>query len=46
MLQPMLFTDWRMRWDNDKLPFLFVQLPNLKSGTNWPFMREAQAALS
>jgi sialate O-acetylesterase len=43
-LQPMLFTDWRMRWGNNKLPFLFVQLPNLKSGVNWPFMREAQAA--
>ncbi len=43
-LQPLLFTDWRKRWGNSGMPFLFVQLPNLQGASPWPWMREAQAA--
>ena len=43
-LQPLMFTDWRLRWGNLSMPFLFVQLPNLQGAIPWPWMREAQAA--
>jgi sialate O-acetylesterase len=43
-LQPLMFADWRKRWGNLSMPFLFVQLPNLQGATPWPWMREAQAA--
>jgi sialate O-acetylesterase len=43
-LQPLMFTDWRTRWGNLTMPFLFVQLPNLLGATPLPWMREAQAA--
>jgi sialate O-acetylesterase len=43
-LQPLMFNDWRRRWGNEKMPFLFVQLPNLLGATPLPWMREAQAA--
>jgi sialate O-acetylesterase len=42
-LQPELFSDWRQRWGSNQIPFLFVQLPNLKGANSWPDMREAQA---
>jgi Domain of unknown function (DUF303). len=42
-LQPLLIKDWRTRWGKENLSFLFVQLPNLKGSTSWPWMREAQA---
>ena len=42
-----LIQDWRKKWNNHELPFLYVQLPNfseedptLKGG--WPEIREAQ----
>lgn len=49
---PDLFRDliraWRAQWGQDRLPFLFVQLPNYNdpydvSGQAWPWLREAQA---
>lgn len=46
-LLPALIKDWRSKWKNDRLPFLYVQLPNfmeaqyLPSESNWALMREA-----
>jgi sialate O-acetylesterase len=48
-LFPMLITDWRIRWQQGTLPFLFVQLPNYKKRqpepveSEWAELREAQA---
>lgn len=47
-LFPMLITDWRQRWQQKNLPFLFVQLANymerkpLPSESEWAELREAQ----
>lgn len=48
-LFPLLINDWRTKWDNEKLPFLFVQLANFRernsepvSSDNWTLLREAQ----
>jgi sialate O-acetylesterase len=48
-LFPTMIKDWRARWDQGNIPFLFVQLANFKSvqtnaveDSNWPFLREAQ----
>jgi len=47
-LLPALISDWRKQWGNEKLPFLFVQLPNYMEvnyspeESNWAVMREAQ----
>ncbi|HEY8938353.1 MAG TPA: sialate O-acetylesterase [Cyclobacteriaceae bacterium] len=47
-LFPMLITDWRKRWQQGNLPFLFVQLANymktkpLPSESEWAELREAQ----
>jgi len=49
-LFPAMITDWRSRWGNGDLPFLFVQLANFmavqqepsQSNATWPFLREAQ----
>jgi sialate O-acetylesterase len=44
----MLITDWRQRWQQGNLPFLFVQLANymkiklLPSESDWAELREAQ----
>jgi sialate O-acetylesterase len=46
-LLPALITDWRNKWQQGNLPFLFVQLPNfmeanyLPAESNWALMREA-----
>jgi sialate O-acetylesterase len=46
---PALITDWRNRWGEPELPFLFVQLPNYGTRTppnqrsRWAEIREAQA---
>ena len=48
-LFPMLITDWRQRWKQGNLPFLYVQLANYKkrnelpSESEWAELREAQA---
>ena len=48
-LFPMLITDWRIRWKQAYLPFLYVQLPNYKKRqskpmeSEWAELREAQA---
>ncbi len=47
-LFPMLITDWRQRWGQGDLPFLYVQLANFKkvkpepSESDWAELREAQ----
>lgn len=48
-LFPLMINDWRVRWKQGYLPFLFVQLPNFKKResepkeSEWAEMREAQA---
>lgn len=43
-----LIRDWRIKWDQEDFPFLFVQLPNFMeaksepSESNWALLREAQ----
>jgi len=47
-LMAALINDWRNKWQQGTLPFLFVQLPNfmeynyLPSESNWAALREAQ----
>jgi sialate O-acetylesterase len=47
-LFPMLISDWRQRWNQGNLPFLYVQLANFKktkadpSESDWAELREAQ----
>lgn len=41
-LQPALISDWRIRFEQGYLPFLFVQLPNIAQG-RWAEFRHAQA---
>jgi len=47
-LMETLIHDWRDKWNEENLPFLFVQLPNFMepksepSGSNWALLREAQ----
>ncbi len=46
---PTLINDWRKQWQNETLPFLYVQLPNFMeydyspSESNWAVLRESQA---
>ncbi len=49
-LFPLLINDWRNKWNNEKLPFLFVQLANYRvrntepvSADPWVLLREAQS---
>ena len=47
-LQTALIKDWRSKWNQGELPFLFVQLPGfmdynyLPSESNWAMLRESQ----
>jgi sialate O-acetylesterase len=47
-LLPALINDWRIKWKNSTLPFLYVQLPGfmdynyLPSESNWAMLRESQ----
>ena len=47
-LFPMMITDWRERWNQGNIPFLYVQLANFKktqplpSESEWAELREAQ----
>lgn len=38
-----LIRDWRTRFAQGTLPFLFVQLAGYRANGDWPFLREAQA---
>lgn len=48
ILFPLMIQDWRLRWNEGYMPFLFVQLPNYMdrkaepSEESWAEMREAQ----
>lgn len=48
-LQPAIINDWRNKWNEGDIPFLFVQLPGfmdynyLPSESQWAMFREAQA---
>ena len=48
-LQPAMINDWRSKWKEGNIPFLFVQLPGfgdynyLPSESEWATFREAQA---
>ena len=48
-LQPAMINDWRNKWKEGDIPFLFVQLPGfmdynyLPSESQWAAFREAQA---
>jgi sialate O-acetylesterase len=47
-LQPAMIADWRSKWKEGDIPFLYVQLPNfgdydyLPAESNWAELREAQ----
>ena len=47
-LLPALINDWRIKWNENTLPFLYVQLPGfmdynyLPSESQWAILREAQ----
>jgi len=50
-LFPALITDWRKRWNQGDIPFLFVQLPGFNrrkpeptSFSSWALLREAQTS--
>jgi sialate O-acetylesterase len=43
-LQPMLIDDWRVRWQQGYLPFLFVQLANYKERSAEPVDKDEWAA--
>ena len=42
-LQPTMISDWRIRFQQGYLPFLFVQLPNYSRSNCFHLFREAQA---
>lgn len=47
-LFPAMIKDWRKKWNQEALPFLFVQLANYNADpwenkSTWPELREAQA---
>jgi sialate O-acetylesterase len=38
----MLINDWRSRWGQGDVPFVYVQLPNYGDDIGWAYLREAQ----
>lgn len=38
---PVLIKDWRTHWNDNELPFYYVQLPNFKIDYNWALIRES-----
>jgi len=48
MIQPAMIADWRSKWKQNNLPFLYVQLPGfmeynyLPSESQWALLRESQ----
>eukprot|EP00934_Nitzschia_sp_Nitz4_P004810 Nitzschia sp. Nitz4//scaffold141_size107518//96814//98427//NITZ4_004299-RA/size107518-processed-gene-0.143-mRNA-1//-1//CDS//3329536357//4800//frame0 len=41
---PAMISDWRTKWEEPDLPFIFVQLAGFEDGHTWPWLRAAQAA--
>lgn len=41
-LFPLLIGEWRRVWGQGDFPFLYVQLPSLEGGVEWPEFRESQ----
>ncbi len=37
-----MISDWRSRWHDEQMPFLFTQLANFDNHDDWPDIREAQ----
>ncbi len=37
-----MIADWRSRWGQEEMPFLYVQLANFANTDHWPEVREAQ----
>ena len=42
----LLVESWRSNWDNDELPFHFVQLAGLYDRYNWPEFRDSQRRMA
>lgn len=40
-LLPLLITSWRRKWQQDRLPFYWVQLPIYRPGVAWHVIRES-----
>jgi sialate O-acetylesterase len=37
-----MIADWRKQWNQEEMPFLYVQLANFANTDDWPEVREAQ----
>ncbi len=44
-LFPLLITDWRTKWKNESMPFIFVQLANYKAKNEQPVFKDDWASL-
>ena len=41
-LLPVMIQSWREDWNDSRLPFIQVQLPNWDTGNSWSWLRESQ----